>query len=212
LTIKGSGVEVGAGSRPFPIPDNAQCYYGDIRDKSALEAYFSTEEVTCNGFIDAQTMNGIKSCSLDFVISAHVIEHLFDPIGSIQQTMRCLKVGGIFLLVVPEMTATWDRRRSATTLAHLLHDWVDAGEGTKFQAYEEHLRFVHPELTGESLTDHEIAEQAAHGASLGLDIHVHAWGRQDFLEILDFIGKVIGFTVESVVPVQNENIFVLKKS
>ena len=45
--------------------------------------------------IDAQTFDGIDNDSLDFVISAHVIEHLRDPIGSIVNAIRVLKAGGI---------------------------------------------------------------------------------------------------------------------
>lgn len=88
LFITGTGVEVGAGSRPFPIPDHASCFYGDVRDHSELEIYFGTEAVTVTGYIDAQTLDGIPNNSLDFIISAHVIEHLFDPLRALEESIR----------------------------------------------------------------------------------------------------------------------------
>jgi hypothetical protein len=33
IFIQGNGLEVGAGTRPFPIPESAKCYYGDLLDK-----------------------------------------------------------------------------------------------------------------------------------------------------------------------------------
>ena len=101
LFIRGNGIEAGAGARPFPIPSGAKCFYGDIRDGEQLKTYFKVDEVSIDGAIDAQTYAGIEDNSLDFVISAHVIEHLENPLGSIENAIRVLKPGGIHLLAVP---------------------------------------------------------------------------------------------------------------
>ena len=36
MFLRGRGIEVGAGPRPFPIPKAATCDYGDIRDAQSL--------------------------------------------------------------------------------------------------------------------------------------------------------------------------------
>lgn len=90
--------------------------------------------------IDAQTLGGTADASLDFVLSAHVIEHLQDPLGSIRAAMRCLRPGGSLLLAVPDMRHTFDRERSPTPLSHLPGDLEDGGEGTRLEAYEEFIR------------------------------------------------------------------------
>ena len=77
--IFGHGLEIGAGARPFPIPAGAQVSYGDMRDRASLESYFKTNAVQSGEPIDAQTLAGIADASFDFVISAHVIEHLRHP-------------------------------------------------------------------------------------------------------------------------------------
>ncbi|MDE2440230.1 MAG: methyltransferase domain-containing protein [Betaproteobacteria bacterium] len=211
IWIKGKGIEVGAGSRPFFIPDGSECYYGDIRDRDELSKYFSSLEVSLNGFIDAQTMAGIPQNSLDFVISAHVIEHLFDPIGAIINTIRVLKDQGIFLLVVPEKSKTWDRDRTATTLEHMMMDYVDGGMGTKKDAYVEHAKFVHPIMTGEYIDEDKIEESALQAMNAAMDIHVHAWQYEEFRELLEKCKKIDNFLILHAQKVQNENIFVLKK-
>jgi SAM-dependent methyltransferase len=186
--------------------------YGDIRDKAALESYFKTR-VEPGAHFDAQTFAGIDDNSLDFVISAHVIEHLRDPLGSIVNAMRTLKPGGVHILVVPDMRYTFDQNRPETSLEHVVADFADGGAGTCRLAYEEHLRFVHPYLTGETHSELQIDWQASEGSKRwqDFDIHFHAWTRAGFESVLDAAQKLAPFSIEAAVSVANENIFVLKK-
>lgn len=212
--LHGSGIEVGAGNRPFPVPRHARVLYGDIRDRASVETYFKTADVQVGSNIDAQSFAGFPDESLDFVISAHVIEHLRDPIGSIVCAIRVLRPGGILVLVVPDMRFTFDRHRPETTAEHLLRDYDDGGVGTCREAYEEHLRYVHPELTGEQYSEAEIQWQAGESAKRwrDFDVHFHAWTRDGFEATLEAAARLAPFQVEQVVSVANENIFVLRKT
>lgn len=211
--LRGRGVEVGPGDRPFPIPASARIEYGDIRKHEALENYFRTTEVTPVQDIDAQTFVGINNDSLDFVISAHVIEHLRDPIGSIVNAIRVLKVGGIHILVVPDMRYTFDRNRPETTVDHVLADFVDGGASTLRNSYEEHLRYVHPYLTGETYPEADIQRYADENVKhwQSFDCHFHAWSQAGFAKLLEAAKQFAPFQVEAAVFVVNENIFVLRK-
>jgi SAM-dependent methyltransferase len=211
LFLKGQGIEVGAGDRPFPLPDGAQCHYGDTRDRDELNKYFKNDRVSFSGFVDAQTYAGVPAASLDFVIAAHVIEHLFDPVGAIRAAIRVLKPGGVFVCVVPDMEKTWDRNRPPVTVEHLLADSLDGGAGTRAQAYEEHMRYVHPVITGKHVPEEEIVGHIRHGLEQGSDIHVHAWRAVDFTELLRAIMPSSGFKIEGHVSVVNENIYVLRR-
>ncbi|MGH8075972.1 MAG: GtrA family protein [Lysobacter sp.] len=209
--IRGTGVEVGAGSRPFPIPDGVTCFYGDVRDKADLENYFGTSEVSFHDHIDAQTMAGISLGTLDFVISAHVIEHLFDPLGSLAASMATLKTGGVMLLVIPDMTKTGDCRRPPTTLEHIIADSKDGGEGSRMHAYLEHTRYVHPQITGIEIPEDLVEADARAIMAAGMDIHVHAWRPDDAREMLEYASVITGFAIVASRSVFNENIFVLRK-
>jgi SAM-dependent methyltransferase len=212
--LTGRGVEVGAGNRPFPVPSHVQIFYGDIRDTASIEEYFKTSGVQSGSEIDAQTFAQIADDSLDFVISAHVIEHLRDPIGSIVNAIRVLRPGGVHILAVPDMRFTFDRRRPEITVEHALFDYADGGESTCRQAYEEHLRYVHPELTGEHYSEAQIQWQAEVNVRRWkeFDIHFHAWTRSGFEALLAAASKHAPFVIEDAVSVVNENIFVLRKS
>lgn len=211
--LRGIGIEVGAGARPFPVPAAAQLIYGDIRDRQTLQSYFSADDVIVGDTIDAQTFAGVSDASVDFVISAHVIEHLRDPLGAIVNALRVIKPGGVHIVVVPDMRFTFDRNRPETSLEHLLTDFEDGGESTCRYAYEEHLRYVHPYLTGEKYSDVEINRQATENAKRWreFDIHFHAWTRNGFEAALVAAAQLAPFRVERVESVENENIFVLRK-
>jgi ubiquinone/menaquinone biosynthesis C-methylase UbiE len=208
--ISGCGLEVGAGSRPFPVPSHAQVVYGDIRERAALESYFKTRSVSSGQRINAQTLAGVADNSLDFVISAHVIEHLLDPIGAIANAIRVLKRGGIHILAVPDMRRTFDRHRPETTVAHALADFRDGGLGTCKAGYEEHLRYVHPVLTGQHYSETEIQRQATEAARLWpkYGAHFHAWTRAGFEALLRATYEFAPFGVVTEVSVAKENLFV----
>ena len=211
--LAGRGIEVGAGDRPFPVPASAHILYGDIRKHEELEGYFRTPDLPAVNDVDAQTFAGIDNNSLDFVISAHVIEHLRDPISSIVNAIRVLKVGGIHILVVPDMRYTFDRNRPETTLDHVLTDFADGGVSTCRNAYEEHLRYVHPYLTGESYSEADIQRHADANVKhwRAFDCDFHAWSQAGFAALLDATKQFAAFRVEAMVFVANENIFVLRK-
>lgn len=211
IFLNGNGIELGAGDRPFPIPLTAKCSYGDIRDSAGLKKYFERDLIFVDRIIDAQTMHGVALSSLDFIISAHVIEHLLDPIGSVRVAIERLKIGGIFILVVPELTQTFDRRRPPTTLDHLIEDSKDGGILTNELAYIEHCTYVHPEITGEVFLDDEIIIQAKSAFDRHMDIHVHAWRKIDMLEMLDYISIKYNFIIEAHFSCVNENLFVLRR-
>jgi hypothetical protein len=214
IFLKGTGIEVGAGDTPFPLPEGVSCYYGDVRDSADLAKYFGNDNVSLNGRIDAQTFAGIPAASQDFVITSHVIEHLYDPIGAIRAAVNVLKLGSVFVCVVPEMTKTWDCDRSPTTLAHLWTDSGDGGESTRLLAHVEHAKYVHPVLTGEHIPEAKIEDCARATMAAGMDLHVHAWRAVDFKELLEAIAPSSGFAVEAGISSTggNENIFVMRRT
>jgi hypothetical protein len=112
------------------------------------------------------------------------------------------------------MELTFDRNRPETTVDHAVRDYTDGGESTCRVAYEEHLRHVHPYLTGESYPEAEIQRQADEAAQRWreLDVHFHAWTRRGFEDLLAATTRLASFTVEAAASVENENIFVLRKN
>lgn len=207
---RGRGIEVGAGDRPFPLPSGAVAMYGDSRDHDALKDYFGSHVSSAQRYIDAETFDGVDADSADFVISAHVIEHLFDPMGSIRAIHNVLKRGGHTIIAAPEMSQTFDRDRPVTTLSHVVRDLADGGAATRLQAFIEHVRFVHP-LSQPAFAEDMIEIEARRIMDHGMDIHVHAWTRVAFEEMILAACTMFGLNLIASVSLWNENIVVLQK-
>ena len=210
--IRGRGIEVGAGSRPFPIPAGARCFYGDVRDAESLTTYFAGQQSPFDGFLNAQTFAGIPDGSQDFVISAHVIEHLEDPIGAVLAALRILKPDGVLVLVVPDRRRTFDRLRPGTPLQHLVQDHSDGGASTRLQGYIDHARYVHPAITGETLSESQIQDSAPRTMAAQMDIHFHCWTTDEFAVFLEYccrLGRAQLLATKGIVAY--ENLFVVRK-
>ena len=207
--VHGFGIEVGAGSRPFPVGENATVSYGDIRDAEALGAYFKTDVID-NGFIDAETFATIKSDSLDFILSAHVIEHLKNPFGSILCGIDRLKIGGVYIIVIPDKRFTFDKNRPLTTFEHLTDDLKTGGDDTMPDAYLDHIRYVHT-LYHQPILEEDEQEEVEKLLASKMDCHVHCWTRDTFSDHVSRLlqGRNAKIIFES--NIKNEAAFVIKR-
>ncbi len=58
--------------------------------------------------------------SLDYVISSHVLEHLFDPIRAIKEWFRVIREDGYIYMIIPKPDAIPTEDRPPTSLQELL--------------------------------------------------------------------------------------------
>ena len=109
---------MGAGHTPFPVPAGVSVRYVDRL--TSAEHYELFPELPPNfGFfepdviadLDTDGLTAIETESQDFVICSHVLEHLADPLGFLDEAHRVLRTGGI-LLHSPARPAVHLRRRS----------------------------------------------------------------------------------------------------
>lgn len=126
--LKGSGIEVGAGTNPMPLPLCTHVKYVDLYDindlkREAYDGQIAEDFVVPEIKAQFEDLSIISDHSLDFVVACHVIEHTRDPIGTIAGAWQKLRPGGSVVLVVPEMTRTFDRDRVLTSLNHLVEDY-----------------------------------------------------------------------------------------
>lgn len=71
---------------------------------------------------EAGRLDDVPPGSYDALLASHVIEHLANPLGALEQWRRVVRPGGHVLLVVPHRDGTFDHRRPVTTLEHLRAD------------------------------------------------------------------------------------------
>jgi hypothetical protein len=156
----------------------------DRADQQTLQREFPTlaEAIAPVGIIDdAATLSTIAGGRFDFLIAAHVIEHMRNPIGAVLQWLRVVHDGGLVYLVVPDKRTTFDELRVRTTLEHMVLDYQRPSEERDFEHYLDYALFVH----------HEKAEQAIHEAQRLVDvdfsIHYHVFIPQDVVTLIEWI-------------------------
>jgi len=78
---------------------------------------------------EALDLWGIPSDHYDFVCSAFALQHCANPLRALTEMQRVLRVGGVFVLLLPHKDRTFDHRRPVTTMEHLISDFAnDVGE------------------------------------------------------------------------------------
>jgi SAM-dependent methyltransferase len=204
--IVGSGVELGPGPKPFPVdypavsttfldrwePDENRGLFQEL----GPSAEFVKPDIVCN--LDTDKLKMLEDASQDFVIASHVLEHMADPIGLLDEVHRVLKPGGVALILLPDMRRTFDRSRPVTSLDHLVAEY-EAGVTEVDDAHI--LEFIqHTEVDGdrkvEGKTEAERAELFEWHRQRS--IHVHCWSEDDFQPIIDYVISALGHEWEFV--------------
>jgi SAM-dependent methyltransferase len=182
--LTGDGVEIGALHSPMAAPNARSVKYLDRLDPDALRKMAPTlaDRIGRVDIIDdAQTMATVGDGSYDFVIAAHVIEHLRNPIGGVRQWLRVLKPSGRLYLVVPDKRRTFDRPRVRTTLEHLI---VDDRQPSVERDFEHFLDYaIHVQR---SSLDPAIAEAKRLEAE-DFSIHFHTFIPQDIVALVHWV-------------------------
>jgi hypothetical protein len=210
--LNGSGVEFGAGDRPWPVPKEVDVKYFD--DLKILDGYFPGEH---NGVVDlnAKNITELGENSQDFVIGAHLFEHLEDPLGWLDQVFKVLKPSGYLLLAVPNKSRTFDIDRDITTFTHLDRDRLDGGKLSRFEHLFEHFTVLHPrkDFGGKTLSKEQLNEQIKLGMdNPDLNLHFHVFNLQSLESIIQkYIRQSKNYTLDLVIPIVNEIIILLRK-
>jgi SAM-dependent methyltransferase len=214
--LHGTGVEFGAGASPFPVPLGCNVRFADpFSYETLLAVIYPGQQVhdliRPDYVTDIKTLAGIPDESLDFIVACHVIEHTNNPIAAMKSCYRALKPGGSLVLVVPDMTKTFDSKRNLTTLEHLIEDYEKPSLERDREHYEEFYAKAFKIPEGSNLLEFAAQKQFEGG-----DLHYHTWNFETFGALSEWCAKNSGWTVDFCHPtLQGEDniefYFVLKK-
>ena len=188
--LNGAGVELGPGHHPMPIlfPGITVQYVDRWQPEQNLELFTNLEpgatfpkpDIIAN--LDVDRLSALTDESLkDFVIASHLLEHLADPLAQMREIHRVLKPGGVVLVFLPDRRYTFDRKRSPTSLEHLIADYRDQVTVVSDEHIEDYLRKTdvwNPALTPEQ-------QHAEFEVNRRRSIHVHCWSEDEFLPVVE---------------------------
>ena len=179
----GDGLELGPGHVPFPLPvSGATVRYVDRWEPDtnrALfpeldEAAFPRPDVVAD--LDSDRLRSFADASTDFVVASHVLEHVADPLGILDEIHRVLRVGGITIILVPDRRATFDANRPPTSLDHLVAEHLAGVTEVSDEHIVEFVRAVSG--ADPSVDDIELHRKRS--------IHVHCWTEDEFVSVLEY--------------------------
>jgi SAM-dependent methyltransferase len=139
-----SGLEIGGPSRFFnrgailPLyPRVAKLDNANFRANTAWEAgltergafHFDPKKPAGQQMLrEAIALTDIGEGAYDFVLSAHCLEHVANPLAALREWKRVVRPGGNLILVLPDPVRSFDHARPVTTLDHLR---ADLSRGTR---------------------------------------------------------------------------------
>jgi SAM-dependent methyltransferase len=182
----GIGIELGPFFQPFPLdmpgvlvryvdrftPAENAARFTELSDQE-----FQVPDIVTN--FDRERLRCLRDASQDFVIASHVLEHLAEPLGMLDDIHRVLRPGGALMIVLP------DRRRNAndvarepTSVAHLAAEY----RAGVTEVSDEHIQEYVAALTPPLDVPGRLTSPEEHRLR---SIHVHVWSDDEFLEVLD---------------------------
>lgn len=199
--LVGAGIELGPGHVPFPLPttgvnvtyvdrwrpDENRHLFPELGDDAA----FLEPDVVSN--FDAERLGAFAAESQDHVIASHMLEHVADPLGLLDDIHRVLRPGGVLILLLPDRHRTFDRHREPTPLGHLVDDHERG-----VTMVEDHHVAEFLVKTG-SVCPAEPDERAAlFDLHRRRSIHVHVWNPDEFFDVLLHANAEMGHRWEMV--------------
>lgn len=183
--LHGVGLDIGALHRPmFTHAGMTRVDYVDRFPVSELKKHYpelSEYKLTEANIIDnAETLSTIPDNTYDFVVSAHVLEHMRSPLLALNNWWRILKPLGLLYLIVPDHQKIFDKDRERTTLNHLIIDYWEPNAERDWQHYLDYSEKV------DKQKGDEIFCHAADLQEKDYSIHFHCFIPQDIKEMLEY--------------------------
>jgi len=176
-----NGIEIGGSAHnPFNLPNCINVDYSGSMDTIFKQAEFEMcgKKMPVDVIADGSNLP-FKDESYDYVISSHMIEHIFDPIACIKEWLRVIKPGGYIFTIAPIKEFVPGEKRPITTLQEL----IDRYEG---KIKPEDVPMGWNEVTGE---DGELSNAVTSGIINNEETgHFTVFDLALFVEMCNFIG------------------------
>jgi SAM-dependent methyltransferase len=131
---------------------------------------------------EAANLSTIASGGYDAVLASHVIEHVANPLGALDEWKRVIKPDGLVVLVVPHRDGTFDHQRPLTTLDHLGEDQA-LGRGEDDLTHLEEILALHDLSRDPGAPDRETFVERCHANATTRGMHHHVFATRSVAEL-----------------------------
>jgi SAM-dependent methyltransferase len=231
----GRGLEIGPLFDPVVRKSDGDVQYVDVHEVEKLREYYAEHDaVPVDAIVEPDFViigpDGARSlpeavtetAAFNWVVASHVIEHVPDLIGWLDEVAAVLVDGGQLVLVVPDRRFCFDALRTPTTVGAMLLAHHDRDTRPSVRAVYDHF--------SRAVTIDAVAAWAGHRPSDGdrihtpdyvlerlrsatdtdeyIDCHVWLFTPQEFLDGIAELGSLdlIDFVVESIQPTPRDEL------
>lgn len=219
------GLELGACDLPTVQTHQGSCRYGDFRSSDEMSTLWgiAPDDVCRVDYVISRErkLQDQIADRFDYVIACHVVEHVPNLIGYINDLGSLLKPsgGGVIFLAIPDKRATTDATRPSTTIERVL---MQHYEDTRYPTLEHIMEFHCHSIahdTGRTPPIEEAYRFAVENHQSGLaDAHCNVWKDDEFhhqVQLLVEGNFLPGLAIAAFEPkpdLFNEFVIVLKAS
>ena len=189
--LVGAGIEVGPGHTPFPLPvAGVAVRYVDRWTPHANQALFPELDGATFPYpdvvvdLDRDGLAPLADGCVDFVVAAHVLEHVADPLRILGEIHRVLRPEGTAVVLLPDRTRTFDASRLPTPLAHLVEEHAAGVREVSDDHIAEFVALV--EGRADPPTP-ELIERHRRRS-----IHAHCWSEAEFADVVEHAIGALG--------------------
>jgi SAM-dependent methyltransferase len=195
--LEGHGYEFGAGLLPSRFAKVEGLTVVDKRTTDELEVLFGRRPDYPVRTPEAASARP----AADFVTAHHVLEHLPDPIGTLADWLRLLRLGGALYLSIPSSNNPYERLREVTPIRHLVLDYVLGADGADFESRQHVQSFIQqwtavsPDsfwFTRDGVQAYAKAALAEQRRTDGHDLHWHTYSLETFMQVIEIAFHVAG--------------------
>ncbi len=227
------GLEIGPLSRPIVTKADAagSIWYVDYATKETLQLHYREDpNVRVDEIVQVDYLWGERSLrdvvggrQFDYIVASHVIEHVPDMLGWLEETAQVLRDNGILSLAVPDKRYSFDRLRELSTMGMLLEaHWLHRRRPGPREIFD-HLSLaskvdVHAAWTGQlnpaDLVRYhdlkqafDLAEGSRHTEEYQ-DTHVNVFTPSSFLELLETAARLnlLDFAIADFCDTPSDNL------
>ena len=187
--LTGHGLEIGPLHRPMVRHEGMVMDYIDRCTVKELREHYPElndlplVEPTILG--DAETLANIKDKTFDFVIAAHVIEHMKNPLSALEQWCRVVKPRGKIYLIVPDKRITFDRNRVRTNIEHIIQDYRSPSAERDYDHFIDYAVHVQKKTGSDALVEAERLWKTDYS------IHFHVFLPIDIIRLINWFSENI---------------------
>ncbi|HZR82211.1 MAG TPA: methyltransferase domain-containing protein [Candidatus Binatia bacterium] len=183
------GLEIGAADLPTVMVKPNRCRYADFRSREEMAALWNLDASAMPkvDFVvrrDQPLSGQIPPDRYGYIVLAHVLEHIADPIGYLVDLVGLLAPGGVLVIMLPDKRRTHDEPRPVTSLQHLLNDFHEKPTYPSVEHIMEYAPCVIDDLKGKDLGTVFHWARANHATGQA-DVHCHVWRDEDFFAQVD---------------------------